>query len=70
MQVHRAGGVPIHSWAPEIERSAFEQAANLSRLPFAIDHVALMPDAHTGYGMPIGGVLHRRRRRRALRDRG
>ena len=30
---------------------------NLSNLPFAIDHVALMPDAHTGYGMPIGGVL-------------
>ncbi|HSW42727.1 MAG TPA: RtcB family protein [Patescibacteria group bacterium] len=52
-----AGGVPIHSWAPEIERSALEQAVNLASLPFAIDHVALMPDAHTGYGMPIGGVL-------------
>ena len=52
-----AGGVPIHSWAPEIERSALEQAVNLARLPFAIDHVALMPDAHTGYGMPIGGVI-------------
>lgn len=51
------GGVPIFSWAPEIERSALEQAVNLARLPFAIDHVALMPDAHTGYGMPIGGVL-------------
>jgi len=52
-----AAGVPIHSWAPNVERSALEQAANLARLPFAIDHVALMPDAHTGYGMPIGGVL-------------
>ena len=52
-----AGGVPIHSWAPSIERSALEQAVNLARLPFAIDRVALMPDAHTGYGMPIGGVL-------------
>lgn len=52
-----AGGVPIHSWAPELERSAFDQAVNLASLPFAIDHVALMPDAHTGYGMPIGGVL-------------
>lgn len=51
------GGVPIHSWSPELERSALEQAVNLARLPFAIDHVALMPDAHTGYGMPIGGVL-------------
>ena len=51
------GGVPIHSWAPGLERTALEQAVNLARLPFAIDHVALMPDAHAGYGMPIGGVL-------------
>ena len=51
------GGVPIHSWAPELERTALEQAVNLARLPFAIDHVALMPDAHAGDGMPIGGVL-------------
>ncbi len=51
------GGVPIHSWAPSVERSALEQAMNVARLPIAIDHVALMPDAHAGYGMPIGGVL-------------
>lgn len=34
-----------------------DQADNLARLPFVISHVALMPDAHQGYGMPIGGVL-------------
>lgn len=51
------GRVPIHSWAPDLEGAALEQATNLSNLPFAIDHVALMPDAHAGYGMPIGGVL-------------
>jgi Uncharacterized conserved protein len=34
-----------------------EQATNLSNLPFAIRHVTLMPDAHAGYGMPIGGIL-------------
>ena len=51
------GGVPIHSWAPAVEQSALDQAVNLARLPFAIDHVALMPDVHAGYGMPIGGVL-------------
>jgi tRNA-splicing ligase RtcB len=49
--------VPIKSWALDIEGSALDQATNLSNLPFAIGHVALMPDAHTGYGMPIGGVL-------------
>ena len=47
-------GVPIFSWAPDLERTALEQAVNLARLPFAIHHVALMPDAHAGYGMPIG----------------
>ena len=56
-QVTRPGRVPIKSWVIDIEGGALEQATNLSNLPFAIGHVALMPDAHTGYGMPIGGVL-------------
>ena len=55
--VRKPGLVPIMSWAVPLEGSALEQATNLSNLPFAIDHVALMPDAHAGYGMPIGGVL-------------
>jgi tRNA-splicing ligase RtcB (3'-phosphate/5'-hydroxy nucleic acid ligase) len=55
--VTRPGRVPIKSWAPDLAGTALEQATNLSNLPFAIDHVALMPDAHAGYGMPIGGVL-------------
>ena len=55
--VRKPGRVPIKSWAPELEGGALEQAKNLSNLPFALRHVALMPDAHTGYGMPIGGVL-------------
>ena len=57
MDVITGGGVPILSWADALDASAREQAHNLSNLPFAIDHVALMPDAHAGYGMPIGGVL-------------
>ena len=55
--VTKPGRVPIKSWAPNLEGAAMEQAVNLSNLPFAIRHVALMPDAHAGYGMPIGGVL-------------
>jgi tRNA-splicing ligase RtcB len=51
------GGAPIKSWAVDAEEGALEQATNLARLPFVIKHVALMPDAHQGYGMPIGGVL-------------
>ena len=56
-RVTRPGRVPIKWWASDLEGAALEQATNLSNLPFAIDHVALMPDAHAGYGMPIGGVL-------------
>ena len=53
----KPGRVPIKSWAAELDPGTLEQATNLSNLPFAIRHVALMPDAHAGYGMPIGGVL-------------
>lgn len=52
--------VPIKVWLPGIEHleeECLQQALNLSNLPFAFRHVALMPDTHTGYGMPIGGVL-------------
>lgn len=50
-------GVPIKVWGADIDEGALAQAGNLALLPFAFSHVALMPDAHVGYGMPIGGVL-------------
>lgn len=49
--------IPIKLWIPDIEQGALEQAKNLANLPFAFRHVALMPDCHQGFGMPIGGVL-------------
>ena len=55
--VTKPGRVPIKSWTGELDPRTLEQATNVSNLPFAIDHVALMPDGHAGYGMPIGGVL-------------
>jgi len=33
------------------------QAEDLASLPVTFHHVALMPDCHVGYGMPIGGVI-------------
>ena len=33
------------------------QAENLAKHPVLAHHVALMPDCHQGYGMPIGGVI-------------
>lgn len=47
----------ILSWCNNPEDGAIAQASNLSRLPFLVGHVALMPDTHQGYGMPIGGVI-------------
>ncbi|MFA7067309.1 MAG: RtcB family protein, partial [Dysgonamonadaceae bacterium] len=36
---------------------ALQQAKDLANLSIAFRHIAIMPDAHQGYGMPIGGVL-------------
>jgi len=48
---------PIKSWCNYPESGALEQAKDLANLPFLFKHVALMPDTHQGYGMPIGGVI-------------
>lgn len=51
--------IPIKLWlkAKNIEEGAMRQIRNIANFPFAFHHVAIMPDAHEGYGMPIGGVL-------------
>lgn len=49
--------VPIKSWCRDIEDQALEQAEDLACHPVIFHHVALMPDCHVGYGMPIGGVI-------------
>jgi tRNA-splicing ligase RtcB len=49
--------IPVKLWLDDIEEGALKQAVNLARLDFAYRHIAVMPDAHSGYGMPIGGVL-------------
>lgn len=51
---------PIKIWLEDegqLEESCLEQAYNLSQLPFLHKWVCLMPDTHTGKGMPIGGVI-------------
>ncbi len=53
----RGGKVPLFVWADDLEKETLAQAKNLANLPCAFHHVALMADAHVGYGMPIGGVL-------------
>jgi len=48
---------PIKLWLDDIEPDTLQQAKNLANLPFVHRHVAIMADAHLGYGMPIGGIL-------------
>lgn len=49
--------LPIKSWCTDLDEGARKQAQNLQRHPALVGHVALMPDCHQGYGMPIGGVV-------------
>jgi len=49
--------VAILVWGEAVDEQTLDQARHLANLPFAAGHIALMPDAHIGYGMPIGGVL-------------
>lgn len=49
--------MPIKMWLEEIEDGAMEQIKNIANLPFIHRWVAVMPDSHQGYGMPIGGVV-------------
>lgn len=50
---------PIKVWLKnpdQLEPVCLSQAMNLANIPFLHQWVALMPDTHQGYGMPIGGV--------------
>ncbi len=52
----RAELAPWRQWGEGLEGEAVKQMANACALPVAVAG-ALMPDAHVGYGLPIGGVL-------------
>ena len=50
-------GLEIKLWTDDIEKGAYRQILNLANHPYAIKHIAIMPDCHEGFGMPIGGVM-------------
>lgn len=52
----RQTSAPWHQWGEGLEPNAVDQLARACTLPIAAAG-ALMPDAHVGYGLPIGGVL-------------
>lgn len=47
---------PWKQWGENLDANSVEQMRNAVQLPVAVAG-ALMPDAHLGYGLPIGGVL-------------
>ncbi len=52
----RADRAPYRQWGTDLDAAAVQQMENACRLPVSA-RGALMPDAHVGYGLPIGGVL-------------
>jgi tRNA-splicing ligase RtcB len=45
------------SWASQVDPVALEQAVATASMPFIHPHVALMPDAHVGFGVAVGSVI-------------
>src|SRR5262245_53519959 len=52
----RAEPAPYWRWGEDLEPEAVAQMNRACQLPVTVAG-ALMPDAHVGYGLPIGGVL-------------
>ncbi len=50
------GNAAFKQWGDNLDPKSVEQMERACSLPVAV-RGALMPDAHVGYGLPIGGVL-------------
>jgi len=57
MKVIKTDRLPIFSWCEDVDDGAMEQAVNAAMHPASFHHVALMPDCHRGFGVPIGSVF-------------
>jgi tRNA-splicing ligase RtcB len=62
-QIPAAGGMRApavifadHDLIEDMDDKVYEQARNVCHLPGIVGSVLVMPDAHWGYGFPIGGV--------------
>jgi len=51
------GAGEVRSWASIIDVATLEQARKISRVPIVDGYLALMPDAHYGFGPPVGSAL-------------
>ena len=63
MFTYKPDGAKVHVklWAEEDlyreDEKLIEQVEDASKFEFAYHHLAIMPDCHVGYALPIGGVL-------------
>ena len=48
--------ISYERWGDDLDEFSLQQISNACKLPVS-RAAALMPDAHSGYGLPIGGVL-------------
>ena len=48
--------ITYRQWGTDLDANALQQMEKACQLPVSVAG-ALMPDAHVGYGLPIGGVL-------------
>lgn len=55
-QQTRPDPISYRQWGTDIDGACQSQMRQACSLPMAVS-AALMPDAHVGYGLPIGGVL-------------
>lgn len=47
----------LRSWADDLDHKTLDQARKTADLPIVAGHVALMADAHLGYGCAVGSVV-------------
>ncbi len=52
----RDAPAPYATWGDDLDAQSIQQMKNACDLPVTV-RGAIMPDAHVGYGLPIGGVL-------------
>ena len=57
---NKFGSGVVKSWAYILDTKTREQAEKVSRVPILDGYMALMPDAHFGYGPPVGSVIKTR----------
>ena len=56
MNLNEIVRAPWKQWGTGLDQPAIQQMERACELPISVAG-ALMPDAHVGYGLPIGGVL-------------